>query len=223
MKNIQDSRLKTPDSYGFTLLELIISFAILGVILLIIGSGLRLGAKAWEKGEEIVDETQRIRVLWERLSYEIRSAYPYQTDKMADKKIAFEGKSDSLSFVTSAIETDGKGGMKWVSYYIKDNGLMLKEKRLPDKELDEAKGEEIILEPKIKDIKFEYYEKKKEDWETSWDSKEKGRLPEVIKVSIYLKQERSDRKGELSFPSLLISVPIAYSTEGSMGRSSTFR
>lgn len=201
---------------GFTLLELIIAFAILGVIILIIGSGLRIGVKAWEKGEEIVDETQRIRILWERLSFEIRSTYPYQTDKMADKKIAFEGKSDSISFVTSAVETDGKGGMKWVSYYTKDNGLMLKEKRLPDKELDEAKGKEIILNPWIKDIRFEYYEKNKEDWETYWDSKEKGRLPEVIKVSIYLKQKGSNRKEELSLPPLLISVPIAYSTEGGM-------
>lgn len=217
--------MNTPDfkERGFTLLELIIAFAILGVIILIIGSGLRIGVKAWEKGEEIVDETQRIRVPWERLSFELRSAYPYQTDKMADKKIAFEGKSDSLSFVTSAIETDGKGGLKWVSYYIKDNGLMLKEKRLPDKELDEAKGKEIILNPWIKDIRFEYYEKNKEDWETYWDSKEKGRLPEVIKVSIYLKQKGSDRKEELPLPPLLILVPIAYSTEWSMGRLSTFR
>lgn len=217
--------MNTPDfkERGFTLLELIIAFAILGVIILIIGSGLRIGVKAWEKGEEIVDETQRIRVPWERLSFELRSAYPYQTDKMADKKIAFEGKSDSLSFVTSAIETDGKGGLKWVSYYIKDNGLMLKEKRLPDKELDEAKGKEIILDPWIKDIRFEYYEKNKEDWETYWDSKEKGRLPEVIKVSIYLKQKGSDRKEELPLPPLLILVPIAYSTEWSMGRLSTFR
>ncbi len=217
--------MNTPDfkERGFTLLELIIAFAILGVVILIIGSGLRIGVKAWEKGEEIVDETQRIRVLWERLSFEIKSTYPYQTEGAVEKKMVFEGKSNSLSFVTTAVGTEGKGGLKWVSYYLKDNGLMLKEKRLPDKELDEAKGEEIILDPGVKDIRFEYYEKNEGDWETSWDSKEKGRLPEVIKVSIYLKQKGSYKKEELPFPPILISVPIAYSAEEGMGRSSTFR
>jgi prepilin-type N-terminal cleavage/methylation domain-containing protein len=214
MKNKQDSRLKAQDSYGFTLLELIISFAILGVIFLIIGSGLRLGVRAWERGEEIVDETQRIRVLWERLSFEIRSAYPYMTDEVVDKRIAFEGKSDSLSFVTSAVEMDGKGGHKWVHYYVKDGVLMIKEKRLPDKEIDESKGKEIILEPKIKDIKFEYYEKKKENWEASWNSKEKGRLPEIIKITITPEIISGDKKNKRPLPPMLIAIPVAYSTEG---------
>lgn len=203
------------DKRGFTFLELIIAFSILGLILLIIGSGLRLGVKAWERGEKIVDETQRIRMFYERLSSEIRSAYPYLIEKEGDKKIAFEGRSNSLSFVTTAVEMNGSGGLKWVSYYIKDRALMLKEKKLPDKELDEAKGKETILEPRVREIKFEFYEKKEESWETSWDSKEKGRLPEIVKVTITLKPEipSKDEKIKTSFPPILISLPVAYSPE----------
>jgi general secretion pathway protein J len=194
---------KTPDPSGFTLLELIISFTILGLILLIIGSSLRLGINAWDRGERIVDESQRARVLWERLSQDIRSTYPYQIGKDGGKRIIFEGRSDFLNFVTTTEGIGVGGGFKSVSYYIRNEGLIVKEQSVPDKELDKSKGKETILEPGVKEINFEFYEKKHESWETSWDIKEKERLPDIIKVIITFKQETP-------FPPLLISLPVAY-------------
>ena len=37
---------------GFTLLELMLSLAIMGLVLLIIFGALRVGTRAWEKGEK---------------------------------------------------------------------------------------------------------------------------------------------------------------------------
>jgi len=208
MKIKQDSRLKTQDSRrGFTLIELIIAFTILGLILLIIGGSLRLSIRALERGDKIIEETERMRGIYERISSDIRSAYPYPIMKEGERRIAFEGKSDSLSLVTSQVDINWPGGFKWVSYSVKDGDLILVEKVVPNKGLDESKGKETLLEHKVKEIRFEFYEKGKERWETSWDSKERGKLPEIVKVSLTLESERP------SFPPFLISLPVGYNPE----------
>lgn len=204
------------DKQGFTLLELLVAFTILGLILLIIGSSLRLGFKAWERGESIVNETQRIRTFYERFSSEIRSAYPYYISREGEKRLAFKGESDSLGFVTSHVDLNWVGGFKWVSYAVKDGALVLKEKMLPDKELDESKGRESVLGHGVKEIRFKYYDKEKDSYEDSWDSKEKGRLPEIVKVTITFKSGTLLRPG-LSFPPFLFSLPVAYSPKEAVG------
>lgn len=202
---VHSSRLT--NRWGFTLLELIITFTILGLILLIIGSGLRLGVKAWERGERLVDEAQRVRILYERFFSEVRSAYPYFIGEGEERRILFDGRSDSLSFVTSRVDVDGLGGLKWVSYFIEDGALTVEEKRIPDKELDEIDGKKAILEPRITRLIFEYYDREEEEWNMTWDSEEKGRLPEAIKVDLTLKD------GGKLFPPFLISIPASYSPE----------
>lgn len=197
---------------GFTLLELIIAFAILGLIMLIIGSSLRMGVRAWERGELIADDSQRLRILFERFSSEIRSLYPYQINKEGKRNMAFEGKPESLGFVTSQVDVNWAGGFKWVSYSVNGGNLTVTEKIVPDKKLDESKGIETILETGVSALKFEYYDKNKDSWETSWDAKEKGILPDVIKVTINLKPDASygDREIEKSIPPLFIALPLAY-------------
>lgn len=197
---------------GFTLLELIIAFTILGLIMLIIGSSLRMGIRAWERGELIADDSQRLRILTERLSSDIRSVYPYQVNIEVERKTAFEGKSDSLGFVTSQVDINWVGGFKWVSYSINEGDLIVTEKIVPDKKLDESKGIATVLETGVSSLKFEYYEKNKDTWETSWDAKEKGMLPDGVKATITLKPDASqgDRKIERSIPPLFIPLPVAY-------------
>ena len=48
---------------GFTLLELLISLTILGVIVVIIFGAFRIGIRAWEKGEKDVESRQRQRIV----------------------------------------------------------------------------------------------------------------------------------------------------------------
>ena len=89
---------------GFTLLEVLLAMTILSLIAVIIGVSLRLGIRAWERGESDSDDSQKLRYVVERLSQEIRSVYPYQMLIDGEKAIAFKGKSDSIFFVTSSVK-----------------------------------------------------------------------------------------------------------------------
>ncbi len=175
-------RHRTNFQTGFTLLELIIAFALLSIVTLIIGSGFSLGRKAWEKGENVTQETQRIRILRDMIFREIKSAYPYKMKIEGKKVIIFKGKNDSIMFVTAFVNPLA-GGFKWVRYSHDNENLMFKEGILPDKNLlDKISGNEEIIDTDLADIKFMYLSLDKDEWEESWDFGEK--LPAAVKVKI---------------------------------------
>jgi len=167
---------------GFTLLELIIAITILPLIILIIGNGFRLGMNAWEKGEQETVWTQRFRVLSGLLSQQIKSSYPYMMDIEDEKVAVFEGKEDSVMFVT-ALTDPAYGGFKWVRYSHKDGTLFLKEGLLPDKKLtDRITGDEEVVDTNIEEIKFAYLSLEDSEWKDSWDFSKT--LPGAVRVKI---------------------------------------
>ncbi|MCZ6700160.1 MAG: type II secretion system protein, partial [bacterium] len=87
---------------GFTLLELVIAMAILGLILAILGSALRISQNAIITGGRSMERSHRARVITEQISQEVRSAYrPSQVGTLVET-VAFRGEADRFSFVTTA-------------------------------------------------------------------------------------------------------------------------
>lgn len=180
---------------GFTLLELTIAITILPLIILIIGSGFRIGMNTWDKGEAEIVRTQTFRVLSGLLSQEIKSAYPYSINVDDDETVVvFEGKPDSILFAT-ALPDPAYGGFKWVRYSQKDGTLFYKEGLLPDKKLeDNISGDEEVLDTDMGEIKFTYLSVEDSEWKDSWDYGKK--LPGAVRIKI------SD------FDPFLITIPM---------------
>ena len=96
---------------GFTLIELIVSLAIVAIIIALGLGGVRLGITARDVGEHKVDTFQRLRIITEQLTQKLQSTYPVfvaqkdgvpleQGPTSSQRIMAFEGESDSLHFVT---------------------------------------------------------------------------------------------------------------------------
>lgn len=167
---------------GFTLVELMVSFSVLAIVTLIIGSAFRLGINAWHKGEEETGYTQRVRVLSAMLSQQIKSAFPYKGEVDSEKVVIFKGEEDSILFVTTLTDSSS-GGFKWIRYSLRDGTLFYKEGLLPDKEFeDKLTGDEEILDPEAGEMKLSYYNKDDEDWVDSWDFDKT--LPRAVKIEI---------------------------------------
>ena len=184
---------------GFTLLEVLLAMTILSLIAVIIGVSLKLGIRAWERGESDADDSQKLRYIVERLSQQIRSAYPYQMLIDGEKAIAFKGKSDSVFFVTSSVKSS-EGGLKWISYFVEEGSLMAREGMLPDKQVMEKitkEGKDLDID--ASGLKFEYFSSKDKDWKESWDSKTE--LPGAMKIT-------ADK-----IPSMIISIPTGLKDE----------
>ena len=94
-------RRRCRSSAGFTLLELLIAITLLSLLLAALFGGLRLGARAWERSEERLDESARLQVVQNFLRERLAQAYPLTAENQVGRlRLAFEGTADALRFVT---------------------------------------------------------------------------------------------------------------------------
>ena len=195
---------------GFTLLELMLSLAIMGLVLLIIFGALRIGTRAWEKGEKDVAVHQRQRAVLGLLSRQIASACIYEV-KMGDDSFYFKGSEETMDFVSrSPIVPGAFTGVVFVKYVIQE-GDGKKQLKLYEKDAGFLKVEDVesqrdedlfILIPGIEDLQFEYLkgdeDKSETDWQASWDPSEEKGLP--LAVKIVLKQDEETAPIKLIVP-----------------------
>ncbi|MFQ5900827.1 MAG: type II secretion system protein GspJ [Thermodesulfobacteriota bacterium] len=176
---------------GFTLIEVVIATTILGMLLLIILSAMRLGIKSWEKGDAIVDEIGTLRLVASRLSSEIGSMYPYIQKDEEGETFLFVGNDDEVGFVTT--DESGnigmpRGGTRWVHYSVTDSVLTVREKIIPSQDIMEDSGGQLIeLDTSVESIDFEYLGDG--GWQGEWDADSEKDIPRGIKVTLSFKGE----------------------------------
>ncbi len=189
---------------GFTLLELMLTMTLLGMVVVVISVALRLGLGAWEKGEKKVEGIQGPRIALDLLKRQISSALPYQVKKGSKAFFVFNGANKRLEFVTlAAISPQQKAGILYVRYFIEaeDEGtehisFFEKDIILIDP-LAETNFEDPEKWPQLihgqKNISFKYTGKPKPDglidWEETWDAKVRGKMPSAVKLSFESESE----------------------------------
>lgn len=199
---------------GITIVEIILAMSFTVVIMVILFAALRLGYKAQETGDRRAEETQKIRIIADRIQWLLRGAYPYTATHNGKRKLYFSGRSDRVGFVTTSVDTRGKGpedraGLKWVSIFSDNEGLKTTEKVFFLEDVFEESGEKTyVLEPAIKKLSFEYYDlpenEKTGEWVASWDEEEKDYLPSAVKVLITYDQNNR----EVVIPELVVSLHV---------------
>jgi len=209
-----------PAESGFTLLELVVTFTILSLVMVMILGALRLGSASWEKGEERTETIQKKRIVLDLLSQQMRSSFPYRikSQKAEADFIVFQGSSDSLRFVSAfSLKAKRQEGLVFVIYQIEEgraSGKTLKiyEKRVLNKNfLEETPNEEefLTLVEGLSELKFEYFnegEGKEEtgEWVESWDAKDKKVLPGQVKVTATWKEKKEGMESALP---TVVSLP----------------
>lgn len=204
-------------SGGFTLIEVMVAFTVLGFILLIIFGVFRLGLSAWEKGESIQEEYQKVRIISQLISRQIKSIVPYKikTQKAEGDYLAFQGKAHSLKFVSSLpLKTSRPEGFVYAVYDFQEGGrFVLYEERVLNRDFMEEDPKEelgVSLLEEISEVRFEYYQEEDPEkeqaggWLTEWDAKEKRELPKAIRMTLLLKDGRGEKEDSIL---LLASLP----------------
>ena len=118
LKPIRDCRTSTINSLGFTLLELIISITLLGIIVLITAGAMRLGFRSVDTGEKRIESLERIRASLNIIDSQIQSAIPLTYDENGIKKYFFKGDRESLQFSTNYSIWGGQKGYVIVTYRV---------------------------------------------------------------------------------------------------------
>jgi general secretion pathway protein J len=219
-------------SSGFTLLELIVTFTILSLVVVMILGALRLGSAAWEKGEERAEKIQKKRIVFDLLSQQMKSSFPYRlkSQKAEPDYLVFVGDGSSLKFVSAfSLRARRQEGLVFVIYKVEEgasSGKVLKvyEKRMSNSKtlLEETPDEEqfLTLMDGLSDLKFEYFEEAEDKdttgtWGEAWDAKEKKALPGQVKMTATWKEKREEM--EVPLPTLVSLPARVYDDRGKTG------
>jgi prepilin-type N-terminal cleavage/methylation domain-containing protein len=174
---------------GFTLLELILSMAIVGFIMAISLGAIRLGISTQEVGRQKTETFQRLRIIGEHLSQKIKSSYPkfippprilsLSTETLGGPPknlLAFKGENDSIRFVTFASPIASTDNSVWaheVRFYLGEHpqsgkqGIVMMEKEISPGNIftqtrsSRNKERYYLLAEDVAYLNFRYYIMKK--------------------------------------------------------------
>ena len=171
---------------GFTLLELLISLAMVAVLVTVCTMTVRLAMTSREAGTQKTDVHQRLRVLHEQLNSTLRSAHLIFVSNASDslipdekeeesntsKILAFEGTPESLRFVTyneKLMETKNPDWMHEVHFYLQKNEetgsleILLNERNFSPENFfnedspEQKTGQTLRIAQDVAYLKFRYY------------------------------------------------------------------
>lgn len=200
---------------GFTLIELLIGLTLLGLVMAILASGLRFGARVWESKSvrsEQLSETHIVHGFLQRL---VEGAHPYEDGQ--NGHIEFSGSHSELSFVAPLPSYVGYGGYHRVHLLTENNGgqrqILLRHELLhPDisgrRDQGDVSGETLLLKG-IDDFEISYLDtggtRSKGVWRGEW--KHQNRLPDGVKIDISF-----DDSDPRIWPSLIATPMIGLAT-----------
>lgn len=207
------STVHSPWSKGFTLIEVLVSVALVSVIMLMIWQTTSQTIKAKVRIERRNEVYHNARISVDKMVQDLSMAFLLagpahlgQSHGTPRLKTVFKGEAEQVAFASLAHLRLFKGARESDSCEIgyklerdpesRENFiLMRRESKWIDDKPDEG-GTWVPLAEKVKKIKFEYYDIRKFDWQSSWGTEAEGaaRLPRAVKVSIAF--ENPDNKDE---------------------------
>jgi general secretion pathway protein J len=191
---------------GFTLLELLISITLLGLIVLITAGALRAGYRSTESGQNKIEALERFRTSLNIVESQVQSAFIIKkTGTTLDLDFfQLKGEKTKLQFRSVYSLWGGTRGAVLVTYEVRNavsGGKALYVSETPIAIPDAAR--EVKLIDSARDIFFEYFSKgptdEKGSWVEEWTDKEN--IPNRIRLTI-------DRDGKV----LPLIIPVRAGT-----------
>ncbi|MDA8077339.1 MAG: type II secretion system protein [Nitrospiraceae bacterium] len=177
---------------GFTLLELLISFMLIGIVVAIMANALRLSFETVDRGEKKINSLERLRSSMSIINSQVQSHIPLTYDEQAEKKYYFKGEKGSLQFSSNYSIWGGEKGYVVVRYAVETDTGGKKFIAVTENVVGTETTRQTSLFNPLDDIYFEYFYKgptdEKGGWVDAW--KETASTPE--KIRLHLVDNRRD-------------------------------
>jgi prepilin-type N-terminal cleavage/methylation domain-containing protein len=226
MKRLADApllgKVKSIKEKGFTLLELMISIAIIGLIVVITAAAMRLALHSVNSGEKRIDALERMRTSMNVVEAQIQSMTPLTyTDDTGEKKTFFYGEKESLRLSTNYSIWNGQAGNVVVLYEIETDGNGKKLLKATENTIGVSNSRETTLFQSFDSIYFEYFYKGPTDengnWVEAWT--DDTSIPAKIRLHLVLKQNDFSLiiPVRVSLPQAQTAFPASQKPPGSGG------
>lgn len=189
-------------SAGFTLLETIVSISILAAMAAFLVVAFRLAGNSIEQGESAAREMARLRAGIGVFERSIRSADPTAVPGGDRGSPYFLGERTKIRFLSSSsVYAAGGGGGRLVCFFGEEReagetGISVADAspfRMEGPEVWNGTENSRMLLPGATKVAFSFSagpsDEGKWEWDDSWDSREKGRLPGAVRVEFLMPSE----------------------------------
>lgn len=196
---------------GFTLMEVALAVAILGVMATLTWGSIARTFDAYETVTGIDARYHNVRVAMNRMSRELSMAFLTSKLRSAGSKetmweTIFKAEPSSpfakinfTAFGHQIMRADSKeSDQSEIGYYgeaDEDNrgvmNLMRREDPRIDREPEEG-GRPYVLAEDVKEFKLRFFDPKAEDWTDTWDTEDsefQGRLPTLVEITMVIEDE----------------------------------
>ncbi|ADE16676.1 general secretion pathway protein J [Nitrosococcus halophilus Nc 4] len=201
-----ESGSKAPHScQGFTLVELLIAMTLVGMMLVILFSGLRLSTRSWEAAEQKLAVVEKQRVIEGLFRRQIREQkLLFFNDPEQGQVMTFAGTSEGMQFVAPLLTRLGLGGLYWITFeVVKEGGeshlVMNWWPYRPEGLEEEGREREVLLEA-VEEIAFSYFGKEAvgeaPEWHERWEDPQ--RPPQLVRLQV--------RTQEAEWPELIAGI-----------------
>ena len=206
---MSERRCYAQSEMGFTLIELMASLSLLGLIAVTTAFAIRFGTRAWERADanvQSIDGAMRVETL---LREELSSTYPgYVGDGPTDSHLDFTGASDHLEFLTQGPRVLISAGRARVLLKTTNSsrGLDLIWTAGPELAADTNMAPATeTLASRLAMLEFSYFGSQRGEpaaWHSQWTDSMK--LPQLIRI-------RAEFQDQSTWPELLIVPRITAS------------
>lgn len=174
MKKARKKQYSTSAQSGFTLLELLVSIALLGLIVAIVGTAMRLGYRSLDKGEKKAITQERFKVSLSLMDAQLQSRIPLKTTGETTEGVEsvnqflFEGKKDSIKFASNYSLMGGQKGYVIVAYRVETGANEKRTLFAQENTIGMENQKEVKLLEGFDDIHFEYFFKEATEEQGKW-------------------------------------------------------
>jgi len=174
---------------GFTLIEVLISIALLSIAFTLLLSGFRFTVKAWDAGERTSHRMSDLQVVHRVFNNMLSRAFPVTITDDDEPLFAFEGDPDSLRFTAFLPPYPASGGLYTIELFLRSEEgkeLLIMKRSAFDAEHffeESPRGEETLLLETRQDLSFSYFSTIAEEaeWNGHWEKA--SQYPRMVKLA----------------------------------------
>ena len=214
---------------GFTLMEVMIAVAITALIGGMVTVSFQTGFKAKEEIERDAEYYRMLRAAMERMTREIGAAFVsdrYDTKRYRDaqdRPTNFIGERDRLLFTSFAhqrLYTDAKeSDQAVIEYYVRSSDepgardrkdLIRRENPLVQDRMDRGGSEDALFEG-VKELRFEYWDSEKKEWDEEWDTRHTEQqhiLPTRVRITVVAKDENGKERKYVTQARVMLNTEL---------------
>ena len=210
------------DNHGFTLIEVLISVALISLVMVLIWQTTSQSLSAKKKIETRQEFYHFARIAMDKMTQDLSMAFLMSGNSHLGQqqgsplmKTVFDGAAEELTFASLSHLRLFQGARESEAAEIgfkierdpedRDNSILLRRESKWVDDKPEDGGVWVPVAHKIREFKLEYYDGDKFDWKSSWNSEssERGRLPRAVKLTLTF-EHPADPEKELPFTTTVL-------------------